>query len=74
MSKELLNDGSNLVSEASIGIEEVMELFSHNELAEMHLELLDIAKTLEAQVERLFTYAKTLELENKALETMIEKK
>lgn len=62
-----LNHGRELVDQAMCGIEEIMELLSHHELAESHIELLSIVHSLEEQVERLLIHAKALELENKAI-------
>lgn len=74
MSLKELKESKIVADEAQAKIEDLMESLSHYDLAEMHVELLDIAKALEGQVEQIYTYAKILELEVKSLKRSLEKK
>ena len=53
--------------------EQIMEAYTHEQLAETYLELMDIIREQEEQLEQLFTHAKSLELEKNVLQTMVEK-
>ncbi len=72
MSLKELKESKMMADEAQAKIEEIMETLSHYDLAEMYVELLDIAKTLERQIERIYTYAKTLEFEVKSLKRCLK--
>jgi|LakMenEpi03Aug12_release.lakeMendotaPanAssembly.Ray.scaffolds.fasta_scaffold260546_2 hypothetical protein len=68
-----LKEGKTLVDTALIDVKHIMETLSHYELAELYVEMLDVIHSLETQVEKLFTYSKSLQLENKALRTINKK-